>query len=214
LAYFLFSFSFLAGLSLLGQTPTGTVSGSVSDTSGARVIGATVRIINVQTQETRTTATTETGDYVFPSVRVGEYALEAQSAGFKLERRTGIELDVNQNARVDFALSVGQVNDVVEVTANAAQVDTRSVQLGGTVDTRRVQELPLNGRNVYDLTILMPGVVNVTTSLVGNNDTNYMNVNGQNVRMNNFYLDGDSTMFCSAMEAMPLPIRTPWKSSI
>jgi hypothetical protein len=192
---------------LLGQTPTGTVSGSIRDSSGARITGATVRITNVRTQDTQTTASTDTGDYVFPSVRVSEYALEAQASGFKLERRTGVELDVNQNARVDFALAVGQVNEVVEVTSDGTQVDTCSVQLGGTVDAHRVQDLPLNGRNVYDLTALMPGVVNVTTSLVGNNDTNYMNVNGQNVRMDNFYLDGafNNVLFRNGGSPAPNP---------
>jgi hypothetical protein len=133
--------------SLPAQSPTGTISGSVTDSTGALVGKATVRITNVQTQEAHTAITNDAGDYLFPSVPTGEYILGAQASGFKQEQRAGIKLDVNQNARVDFALQVGQVNEVVEVKGGATQVDTRSVQLGGTVDTRRVQDLPLDGRN-------------------------------------------------------------------
>lgn len=155
----------LIASALFGQTTTGTVSGSLADSSGAQIPGATVRIINSATHETRTATTSATGDYLFPSVPTGEYVLETESHGFKTERQSGIKVDVNQNARVDFTLQVGQATEVVQVTSDAPLVDTRDVQLGGTVDRQRVQDLPLNGRNVYDLTALMPGAViwNVST---------------------------------------------------
>ncbi len=124
----------LAGSALLAQTTSGTVSGSVSDSTGARIAGATVRITNVATHETRTAVTSASGDYLFPAVPAGEYVVEAESSGFKIERRAGIRLDVNQNARVDFTLQVGQATEVVQVTSDAPLVDTRDVQLGGTVD--------------------------------------------------------------------------------
>lgn len=120
-------------------------------------MGATVRITNAQTGESHAATTGESGDYLFPAVSTGEYALEAQASGFKREQRPGIKLDVNQNARVDFSLPVGQLNEVVEVKGDVPLVDTRDSQLGGTVDTGRVQDLPLDGRNVYDLMTLMPG---------------------------------------------------------
>src|SRR5579884_672832 len=175
---------------LFAQTPTGSISGSVSDTTGARVGGATVRVTNTQTHEMHTATTSASGDYLFPTLTAGQYVLDAEAPGFKREQRAGIVLDVNQNARVDFLLQVGGVNEVVEVKADATQVDTRDVQLGGTVDTKRVQDLPLDGRNVYDLMALMPGVTNVSTTLTGTNDSNEMNVNGNRIRDNNFYLDG------------------------
>ncbi|MBV9083114.1 MAG: carboxypeptidase regulatory-like domain-containing protein, partial [Acidobacteriaceae bacterium] len=133
------------------QTTTATVAGSVVDTTGARIPSATVRITNTATQDTRTASTNATGDYLFPSVPPGSYVLTAEASGFTTERRSGVTLDVNQNARVDFTLQVGQANQVVQVTSDAPLVDTRDVQLGGTVDRQRVQDLPLNGRNVYDL---------------------------------------------------------------
>lgn len=174
------------------QSTTGTVSGSVTDSSGAVIAGASVRIINVATHDTRTATSGNNGDYLFPSIPTGEYTLEAESNGFKKEQRLGLKLDVNQNARINFTLQVGQATEVVQVTSDAPLVDTRGVQLGSTVDSQRVRDLPLNGRNVYDLTVLTPGVVNVNTSLTGNNDANNMNVNGNRVRDNNFFLDGAS----------------------
>jgi hypothetical protein len=92
--------------------------------------------------------------------------------------------------RLDVTLEVGSVNEVVEVTGNAPLVDTRDVQLGATVDSARIQELPLNGRNIYDLMELTPGAVNVSAPLTGSNDANYLNVNGNRIRENNFFLDG------------------------
>ena len=157
----------LSGAVLMAQTAAGTVSGTVTDSTGGSVASATVELRNMQTQETRIAKTGAAGNYLFPSVPTGEYTLDAQAQGFKREQRAGIKLDVNQNARVDFHLQVGQVTEVVEVKGGAPLVDTRDVQLGGTVDEHRVQDLPLDGRNVYDLMALMPGVTNVSTNLTG-----------------------------------------------
>ncbi len=176
--------------SLPAQTPTGSISGTVSDSTGAQVSGVAVRVINNSTHETHLATTGPSGGYIFPIVPVGEYSLEAESPGFKLEKRTGISLDVNQNARVDFVLQVGSQKEVVEVKADSPLVDTMDVQIGETVDQQRIENLPLNGRNVYDLIGLMPGAVNITTAVVGSNDSNQMSVNGNNIRSNNFYLDG------------------------
>ena len=199
--------SIISACSLLAQTPTGSVSGSVSDGSGAQIANAAVRIVNTATNESRTANTSSTGSYVFPSVAAGEYTLDAQSTGFQSQRRTGITLNVNQNARVDFILQIGSVKDVVEVKGDAPLVDTMSVQVGETVDQDRIENLPLNGRNVYDLIGLMPGAVNVTTSVTGTNDSNNMNVNGNRVRDNNFYLDGgpNTSLFRNGGNMSPNP---------
>ena len=192
---------------LLCQTPSGSVSGSVFDSSGAQVAGATVRITNVATHETHTATSSASGGYVFPVVPTGEYVLEAEAAGFKREQHAGVNLDVNQNARVDFSLHVGAVKDVVEVTGDAPMVDTHDVQLGETVDRKRIEDLPLNGRNVYDLISLMPGATNVTAAVTGTNDANNMNVNGNRSRDNNFYLDGgpNNALFRNGGNMSPNP---------
>ena len=197
----------LACMTSSAQTTTGSISGSVADSSGAIIPGASVRLTNVATQVANTAVTDASGDYLFPSVPAGEYVVEAEFSGFTKERHAGIRLDVNQNARVDFKLQPGQSTQVVQVTSDAPLVDTRDVQLGGTVDSQRVRDLPLNGRNVYDLTVLMPGVVNVSTSLTGNNDANNMNVNGNRVRDNNFFLDGaaNNALFRNGGNQAPNP---------
>lgn len=181
----------LAG-ALCAQTPTGSVSGNAADISGAQIAGATIRLIDTQTHQTRTATTNATGAYIFPIVPVGVYALEAESPGFKLDKRAGVTLDVNQNARVDFVLQVGSVQEVVEVTGDAPLVDTMDVQIGDTVDEQRIDNLPLQGRNIYDLIALAPGAVNVTTGVSGSNDSNQMSVNGNNIRSNSFYIEGGS----------------------
>ncbi len=176
--------------SLFAQTPTGSVSGTVTDSSGATLASATVRIIENNTHETHSATTGASGTYIFPIIPVGQYSLEAEATGFKLEKRTGVTLDVNQNTRADFVLQVGSVREVIEVKADTPMVDTMDVQLGETVDQKRIENLPLMGRNIYDLISLMPGAVNVTTLTVGSNAGNVMNVNGNRNGSNNFYIDG------------------------
>ena len=149
----------------------------------------------MQVTETRTgllqnTSSNEQGVYSFPALSVGIYRLEASSEGFKRLTRDGITLDANQNARVNLQLEIGSVSDEVTVTAEAPLVNTRDVQIGGLVDDRRVTDLPLNGRNTYDLAAILPGVSSVSTPTVQSNSGNTMNVNGSRGSMNTFLLDG------------------------
>src|ERR1044071_4900380 len=89
-------------IALQAQTPTGSLSGNITDSTGATIAGAKIRLINVRTQETNTATSNATGVYLFPIVAAGEYAVEAESSGFKLERRSGLIVGVNQNAGRDF----------------------------------------------------------------------------------------------------------------
>src|SRR6478609_7714481 len=166
------------------QSTTGSISGRLLDSSGAAMSKITVTLRNMATGEVRSTQSEDSGDYLFPAAPTGRYEIAAEATGFKRVVRGPVTLDVNQNARVDLTLQLGSVNEVVQVTGDAPLVDTRDVQLGATVDARRVQELPLNGRNVYDLMQLTPGTVNVNTSLTGSNDANYLNVSGNQIRDN------------------------------
>jgi len=199
---FLLSASFLPG-----QTTTGTISGVVTDASGSRVAGASLALTNNQTHQRQSATTNPTGEYVFANVSAGDYSMDAAAPGFKREHRPNVHLEVNQNARADFSLQLGQITETIEVKSDAQQVDTREVQLGATVDTRRVQDLPLNGRNVYDLMTLMPGVTKVNTTITGTNDSNNLNVNGQRLRENNFYLDGafNNSLFRNGGNQAPNP---------
>lgn len=179
-----------AACNLYGQAVTGTIFGNVSDPSGALVAGATIRSINTGTSETRSATTDAQGAYLFPTVPPGTYRIEAEANGFKKIVRDGISVGVNQNARVDIRLEVGSLSQEVRVSEDAPIVDTRQAQLGSTVDRERVQDLPLNGRNVYSLVSLLPGVVRTTTLTVGDNNGNFVAANGSRTRQSNFLLDG------------------------
>jgi len=140
------------------QTTSTSIVGSVTDTSGATISGAKVTATNVKTNVASNTVTTETGDYAFPLLDVGEYQVVVEQPGFKAETRRGVILQVNEKFRVDFRLQVGSQTEQVTVTAEAANLRTDEASLGGTVEQRRLVELPMNGRNVGNFAVLNPGV--------------------------------------------------------
>jgi hypothetical protein len=176
---------------LPAQTVTGTILGTISDTSGARVAGAAVTAINELTEERHSTTSNPAGDYLLIALPVGKYRVEVESQGFKKFVRQGVGLEINQNARVDAKLELGEVTQQVVVEGDAAAVDTHQVQLGTVVDTRRINDLPLNGRNVYSLVTQLPGVTG--TTLQSQPDVaqgNQMNLNGSRTLQTSFMLDG------------------------
>ena len=142
----------------LAQTTSTSILGTVTDASGASIAGAKVTATNVNTGVPLSTVTTDTGDYAFPLLQVGDYAVAVEHPGFKAETRKGIVLQVNEKFRVDFRLQVGSQTEQVTVTAEAANLRTDEASLGGTVEQRRLVELPMNGRNVGNFAVLNPGV--------------------------------------------------------
>ncbi|MFB3825179.1 MAG: carboxypeptidase regulatory-like domain-containing protein [Bryobacteraceae bacterium] len=175
----------------LAQGVTGAILGAVSDPSGARIAGAAVTATNTLTGETRTATANEAGDYLFPVLPVGQYRIEVERQGFKKFVREGIALSVNRNARVDAVLEIGEVSQEVKVVGDVPLVDTRTVQVGGLIDSRRINELVLNGRNIYDLVSMLPGVSSATTPSVMDNSGNFLRVNGSRTRHSTFLLDGN-----------------------
>ncbi|MEZ5361737.1 MAG: TonB-dependent receptor [Bryobacterales bacterium] len=169
---------------------TGTILGTVTDETGAIVPGAAVSVKNTLTGETRNASTDASGSYIVTGLPVGQYQVEVQSEGFKSFVASGITLEVNQNIRIDASLTIGALVESVEVTTDPAQVDTYQTQVGTVVDTNRVNNLPLNGRNVYDLAITLPGVSNTNFNTVSNSGGAYLNVNGSRSRQSTFMLDG------------------------
>src|SRR2546427_8698213 len=133
----------LPGPLVWAQTTT-QISGTVTDQSGARLPGAEVTATQTETGVTRTVVSNETGTYVLASLPTGPYKLEVTLPGFRTVARTGIVLDVNANPVINISLDVGQVTETVEVQANAALVETRSVGVGQLMETQRILELPLN----------------------------------------------------------------------
>jgi hypothetical protein len=152
----------------------------------------------------------DAGDYLFRSLPVGEYRIEAEESGFKKFIRAGIILDVNRNARVDIALAVGEVTEKLEVVGDAALVDTTQIQSGGLVDSRRTVDLPINGRNVYSLSSILPGVAVNSTEQLSTRNGNTINVNGSRPQNSTFLLDGgfNTTLWRTSGQAAPNPDAT------
>jgi hypothetical protein len=160
--------------SLHAQVTTATISGSVTDSSGAAIADAAIQVKNTGTGLSQSTNTDGQGRFNVPSLAVGDYEVEASKAGFATAVRTNISLTVGASFVTDFALQVGQSNQTVTVQAETAQVDTTSSTLANLVETKQMVDLPLNGRNFQQLILLSPGV-NVaqtsTTSFYGKGDT-------------------------------------------
>src|SRR5712691_4898266 len=141
---------------------TAQISGSVQDSSGAALPGAEITATQTETGVSRTTISNETGSYVLPNLPLGPYKLEACLPGFRTFVQMGITLQVGSNPTINVVLQVGQVTEQVEVQANAGLVETRSVSVGQVMETARIMELPLNGRNAQELLLLGGGAVQVT----------------------------------------------------
>src|SRR5437867_7297730 len=181
----------IMGKLAMSQLPIGTILGAVKDSSGAVIPGASITAKNTETGFTRTGVSAEDGSYRLSALPVGGYELRVELPGFRTEVRSGLTLTVAQEAVVNFALQAGAVEQTVVVTEDAPIVNTTSGALGGLVDERKVAELPLNGRNFIDLTLLTPGVtqqrnLGVAASTVGL----WFSSNGAPLRSNNYLLDG------------------------
>ena len=176
----------------MAQMPTATILGVVKDSTGAIVPGATVTVRNSETGQSRNAVTGADGSYRAPALPVGTYEVRVEQSGFKTDIRNALNLTVGQEAVVNFALEVGSIEQTIAVTADAPLVNTTSGSLGGLVSEQKVSELPLNGRNYVDLTLLQTGVAQhvnrsaTTTLLVGM----LFSANGATLRSNNFLLDG------------------------
>src|SRR6185436_14622552 len=179
----------LAATASFAQSITGSISGLVTDSSGAVIPGAQVTVINLGTN-TRSTGTTDaSGNYTVPLLPRGDYRLEISAGGFRRFVREGIVLQVQQSARIDVQLTVGDLVESVVVTADATRLETENATLSKVVDNRSIVNLPLNTRNVYGLVFLTPGV----TGSVGNSygEMRY-SVNGARARTMDTMIDGVS----------------------
>ena len=179
------------------QQETATIAGTVRDTSGAVVPGATVIVTNVQTNISTRTLAGEDGGFVVPSLRPGEYSVSAESAGFQKTVRTGVTLQVAQVARIDIELTAGQLTESVEVVGQSPLLDTLTSSRGSVVDQKRIVELPLNGRDYNQLALLSPGVLPGTPRLASVNFKGVLNVNGNRTFNNVFLLDGVDNIWYS-----------------
>src|SRR5688572_13329178 len=179
------------GASLLAQT-TGTIAGSVSDTTGCNVGDATLTARHVETGLTRATTSSEDGRFVFTALPVGAYEIAAAATGFRPMTLTGITLTVGQTMVVPVVMQVGAVAEHVSVVGTPPAVNTRTSELSYLVEERAIEQLPLNGRNYTDLALLQPGV-NPFPHRDGGSVVAHglaMSINGQDPRANVYLLDG------------------------
>jgi hypothetical protein len=179
----------LLAIPVAAQLPTGTILGTVKDSSGASIPGATVTLRNTDTNLTKTAMTEQDGSYRFPELPVGHYEIRVEAAGFRTETRTGLNLEVTQTGVINFALQVGATTQQVTVSSEIPMVDTQDSTLGGSVNEQQMAELPLNGRNYLSLTLYQPGV-NQDRNQGASRGSISFSVNGATPRSNNFTLDG------------------------
>jgi hypothetical protein len=155
----------ISGLTqLLAQTTTATLSGTVTDSSGAAIAETQIVIRNNGTGASRSVTSDAAGRYNVPDLPPGQYEVQASKAGFTTSLRKGIELTVGSQVVADLSLTVGQQNQTVTVSAEAVQVETTSATLSNLVDEKQIADLPLNGRNFDQLILLSPGVQLASTA--------------------------------------------------
>ncbi|MBI4483405.1 MAG: TonB-dependent receptor [Acidobacteria bacterium] len=160
----LFSLLFVLSSNLFAQLTTGTISGTVTDTTGGVIPGAQITVKNTDTGVARSLVTDAGGRYEAPSLPLGNYEVTAELSGFQTTIRRGIGLTVGRHAVVDLVLQVGEITQAVTVTGEAALVETTTATVSNLVDEKRVGDLPLNNRDLTQLTFLQPGVLQIPTS--------------------------------------------------
>ncbi|MBO0720901.1 MAG: carboxypeptidase regulatory-like domain-containing protein, partial [Blastocatellia bacterium] len=156
----------------MAQTFYGSISGNVTDSNGAVVPTARVTLTSLGTSERRLVETGTDGNYQFVNLVPGRYRIEIEKTGFKRYTRPEIVVEVQAALRIDTALETGDVNEVVEVTGQTPLLQPETTSLGQIVDSRKVLEMPLNGRNVLNLVALAPGVVPQGQSMQNPTGTN------------------------------------------
>ena len=183
----------------IAQQGGGTISGSVNDSQGAAISGAAVEVKSVATNAVFSAVTNTSGFYTAPSLAVGEYEVTAQFEGFKRLVRGPFTLQVNQTARIDMVLEVGDVVETIEVVGEAPLVQSDTSTLGEVIERRRMVELPINGRGALALTLLTAGVVSNAGPLnSGFGDRGIqissLSINGSPNSMNAQMLDGNNNI--------------------
>ena len=213
----LISFSAVAALFLIfssgpvavrAQTTTGSIYGTITDASGAVIPEAAVTVTNIETGASIAAKSNNLGEYIFPVLNPGEFKVTVVMVGFKTATESNLRLDANQNLNASFTMQLGATSAEVTVESTNQLIDTRESQLGETVDSKRIVDLPLSGRNAYDLVQLVPGITNYTASAqIGDTIGTGFSTNGIRTNFNSFYLDGayDTEFFRGGGNIVPAP---------
>jgi Carboxypeptidase regulatory-like domain/TonB dependent receptor len=177
-------------LGAFAQVQNGQFTGAVTDPSGAAIPNAKVTAVNTGTNLSVSTTTNQSGLYSVKELPVGSYKLTVEAPGFKTSSNAGVSLNAGTIEHVDFKMQLGETKEVVEVTGEAAAINTEDSKLSTTVTATQIANLPLNGRNVYDLMQMAPGAVNVMGTDFENGHSTV--VNGLREDFNGFLINGVS----------------------
>lgn len=188
-----FSFCLLFHPSALAQATSGSVTGSVQDTSGAAIVGASLKLINTGTSKAQTTTSDSSGDFQFLLTPPGIYVLEASHPGFRTFRREEVVVEADRSLSIPVTLAVGQVTDTIEVAGGTVLLEPNTSSLGTVMDRQKVEDLPLNGRNPMGLANLIPtvrGVGYFGGQVLSTWRTAAVNISGGQPILNSFLIDG------------------------
>ena len=185
-----------AGTLSLAQDTSSSIAGTVTDPSGAVLPNSSVSLVNNATGVVRKVQTDEAGLYAFPALPPGAYNITVERTGFQTQLRSNITLQVQQAARIDISLSVGQTSQTVNVAADAAMLSQEDATIGQVVENKRIVELPLNGRSYLQLAVLSAGATNTSPASSsssfqgGPRGAESLTINGQRNDFNHYTLDG------------------------
>src|SRR5678815_2404193 len=180
----------MLALGAFAQVQNGQFTGEITDPSGAAIANAKVTVVNTGTNLTQTVTTNQAGLFTVKELPIGSYKISVEAKGFKTVQNTNLTLNAGTIQHVDFKMQLGEAREVVEVSGEATQVNVEDSKLASTVTSSQVENLPLNGRNVYDLVQLAPGAVNVR-GVMSENGANTV-VNGLRENFNGFLINGAS----------------------
>jgi hypothetical protein len=177
---------------LAAQEITGNLYGAVTDPSGGAIGNAQITATSAERGNTRQSVSNEKGEWVLTQMPIGTYSLRVEATSFKAFERQGIALNSEDNIKLDARLELGSSSESVTVTAEAPQVDSRSSSLGATIDGKTLLDMPLDGRNIFDLTVLLPGVTSVSDPQTFTNDRQgpTFSTSGSRTAQNNMTFDG------------------------
>ncbi len=197
---------------LFSQQTAGTLTGSITDATGAVMPAATVKVVNISTNAVRETVSDGSGNYTIPFLPAGEYNVTLSAKGFQGQKIASLILQVQQTLRQDFQLKIGDVSESISVDASAAALQTDNAVVGTVIDAAKVMQLPLNGRNFIQLAQLIPGVqagtpgsitVRRGRGSIGQQSSAFgetgMSANGARDTANRYFIDGIEFMDYDAM---------------
>src|SRR5271170_4999307 len=186
----LFSLSLFLPAMALCQVDTGSISGTVRDTSGSVIPGVNVTLTNQGTGQSISTTTKSAGEYTFSPVRIGHYSVSAEMTGFEKIQQNNVTVDVQEKVQVDLLMTLGKANETVTVDAAPPALQTQDASVGQVIGQQAINDLPLNGRNYTFLAQLAAGVNQGQQDTRGLGSSGAFSANGLRPAQNNYLLDG------------------------